>query len=310
MNEESWILSTLSRAAAFGTPLLWASLGEICAERSGVINLGVEGMMILGAFAVAYTTGSPFLGILVAAVVGGAAALLHASVTITLRANQYVSGLALTMFGLGLAGLLGRGWEGRPLFNALPDITLPGLSHVPILGPALFTNQSVLTYLGFLMAILLWFVLTHTRLGIVIRSVGEAPAAVDTLGLPVTLTRYSCVVFGGMLAGVAGSFLSVSLPTGVDHRHHRRHGLDRPSADDFCRLGRPQSHWCRAAIRRTVPPVLSLAGVDRARIAQAHAVCLHHRRPRGHGHEQIPAWATCAGGVRAPLCPRSRLDER
>lgn len=213
MNEESWILSTLSRAAAFGTPLLWASLGEICAERSRVINLGVEGMMILGAFAafaVAYTTGSPVLGILVAAIVGGVAALLHASVTITLRANQYVSGLALTMFGLGLAGLLGRGWEGRPLFNALPDITLPGLSHIPILGAALFTNQSVLTYLGFLMAILLWFVLTHTRWGIVIRSVGEAPAAVDTLGLPVILVRYSRVVFGGMLAGVAGSFLSVS----------------------------------------------------------------------------------------------------
>ncbi len=213
MNEESWVLSTLSRAAAFGTPLLWASLGEICAERSGVINLGVEGMMILGAFAafaVAYTTGSPVLGILVAAIVGGIAALLHATVTITLRANQYVSGLALTMFGLGLAGLLGRGWEGRPLFNPLPDMTLPGLSHLPILGPALFTNQSMLTYLGLFMAIVLWFVFAHTYWGIVIRSVGEAPAAVDTLGLPVTLIRYLCAVFGGMLAGVAGSFLSVS----------------------------------------------------------------------------------------------------
>ncbi len=213
MNEESWMLSILSRAAAFGTPLLWASLGEICAERSGVINLGVEGMMILGAFAtfaVAYTTGSPLLGVLVAAIVGGLAALLHAGGTITLRANQYVSGLALTMLGLGLAGLLGRGWEGRPLFNAMPDLTLPGLAHIPFLGPALFTNQSLLTYLGFLMAILLWLILTHTRWGIIIRSVGEAPAAADALGLPVALTRYLCVVFGGMLAGVAGSFLSVS----------------------------------------------------------------------------------------------------
>ncbi len=211
--EESLILSILSRAAAFGTPLLWASLGEICAERSGVINLGVEGMMILGAFAafaVAYTTGMPWLGVAAAAVVGGMAALVHAGVTITLRANQYVSGLALTMLGLGLAGLLGRGWEGRPLLHTLPDVTLPGLAHVPFLGPALFTDQSMLTYLGFLMAIALWFMLTHTRWGIVIRSVGEAPGAADALGLPVLLTRYLCVVFGGMLAGVAGSFLSVS----------------------------------------------------------------------------------------------------
>lgn len=213
MNEASWMLSTLSRAAAFGTPLLWASLGEICAERSGVINLGIEGMMSLGAFAafaVAYTTGMPLLGVFAAAMVGGIAALLHAGVTITLRANQYVSGLALTMLGLGLAGLLGRGWEGRPLRDALPDLTLPGLAHIPFLGPALFTHQSLLTYLGFLMAMLLWLVLAHTRWGIVIRSVGEAPAAADALGLPVFLTRYLCVVFGGMLAGVAGSFLSVS----------------------------------------------------------------------------------------------------
>jgi simple sugar transport system permease protein len=213
MSEESWILSILSRAAAFGTPLLWASLGEICAERAGVINLGVEGMMILGAFAafaVAYTTGMPLLGVIAAAIVGGIAALLHAGVTITLRANQYVSGLALTMLGLGLAGLLGRGWEGRPLLHALPDLTLPGLAHIPFLGPALFTHQSLLTYLGFLMAVLLWLLLTHTRWGIVIRSVGEAPAAADALGLPVFLTRYLGVIFGGMLAGVAGSFLSVS----------------------------------------------------------------------------------------------------
>ncbi len=213
MGEESWILSILSRAAAFGTPLLWASLGEICAERAGVINLGVEGMMILGAFAafaVAYTTGMPGLGVAAAAVVGGIAALMHAGVTITLRANQYVSGLALTMLGLGLAGLLGRGWEGRPLLHTLPDVTLPGLTHIPFVGPALFTKQSLLTYLGFAMAMIVWFMLTHTRWGIVIRSVGEAPAAADALGLPVLLTRYLCVVFGGMLAGIAGSFLSVS----------------------------------------------------------------------------------------------------
>jgi ABC-type uncharacterized transport system permease subunit len=213
MHEASWVVSTLSRALAFGTPLLWGALGEIYAERAGVINLGVEGMMILGAFfafAVAQTTGNPMLGVLTAAAVGGLAACLHAFVSITLRANQYVSGLALTMLGLGLAGLLGRGWEGSPLQVPLPDVSLPWLSGLPVLGPALFAEQSMLTYLGLVLAVVLWFVLFHTRWGIVIRSVGESPTAADALGVHVTLVRYLSVVFGGVLAGVAGGFLSVA----------------------------------------------------------------------------------------------------
>ena len=121
-----YLLDTVVRAIAVGTPLLWAGLGEIYAERAGVVNLGVEGMMILGAFfafAVAHTTGNPLIGLAVAAGVGGLAALLHAFVVVTLRANQYVSGLALAMFGLGLTGVLGRGWEGIPLLHTLPEIS-------------------------------------------------------------------------------------------------------------------------------------------------------------------------------------------
>lgn len=189
-----WILTAIVRALVVSTPLLWASLGEIYAERSGVINLGVEGMMILGAlsaFVVAHVTGYPVAGLLAAAVAGGLAALLHAFVSVTLRANQYVSGLALTMLGLGLAGVLGRGWEGIPLLNTLPEI-------------------SGLTYMGLLLAVGLWLVLHHTRLGMVIRSTGESPAAADALGVNVYLVRYLCVVFGGVLAGVAGGFLSVA----------------------------------------------------------------------------------------------------
>ncbi|MDR7485612.1 MAG: ABC transporter permease [Armatimonadota bacterium] len=189
-----WMATTVIRAVAVSTPLLWAALGEIYAERSGVVNLGVEGMMILGAFvafAVAQTVGNPVLGLTAAAAVGGLAALLHAFVTVTLRANQYVSGLALAMFGLGLAGVLGRGYEGIPLLNTLPEI-------------------SGLTYLGFLLAVVLWFVLYHTRLGIVIRSVGESPAASDALGVNVSLVRYLTVLFGGTVAGVAGGYLSVA----------------------------------------------------------------------------------------------------
>jgi simple sugar transport system permease protein len=187
------ILTTIVRAAAVGTPLLWASLGEIYAERSGVVNLGVEGMMILGAFvafATAYTSGNPILGLVAAAVVGGAAALLHAFVSVSLRANQYVSGLALSMLGLGLAGLLGRGWEGIPLENPLSEIAL-----VPV---------------GVVLAGVLWIVLYRTRWGLAIRSVGELPAAADAMGINVVLVRYLAVVFGGLLAGVAGGFLSVA----------------------------------------------------------------------------------------------------
>jgi simple sugar transport system permease protein len=194
MGDGGWIATTVGRALALGTPILWGALGEIYAERAGVVNLGVEGMMILGAFfafAAAQGTGNPALALVIAAGIGGLAALLHAFVSVTLRANQYVSGLALTMLGLGLAGLLGRGYEGTPLLNTLPEV-------------------STLTYLGLGLAGLMWFVLYHTRWGIVLRSVGEMPAAADALGVNVALVRYLAVVVGGLLAGVAGGFLSVA----------------------------------------------------------------------------------------------------
>ncbi len=213
MDWQSWLIGIVGRGLAFGTPLVWGTLGEVFAERSGVVNLGVEGMMVLGAFtgfAVAQTTGNPWLGILAAAFVGGAAALIHALVTVTLRANQYVSGLALTMFGLGLAGLLGRGWEGLSLPRPLSNISIRGLSDIPLLGPMVFRNQNILTYLGILLAIVCWVVLYRTRWGTIIRSVGEAPGTADALGVNVYLIRYLCVWFGGVTAGVAGGFLSVA----------------------------------------------------------------------------------------------------
>jgi simple sugar transport system permease protein len=191
---EEWLFNTFIRGLALGTPLLWAALGEVYAERSGVVNLGVEGMMILGAFsafAVAQTTGNSLLGLAVAAAAGALAALLHAFMAITLRANQYVSGLALTMLGLGLSALLGRRWEGLPLLDTLAEV-------------------SIFTWASLLLAAALWFVLYHTRWGIILRSAGEAPAAVDTLGVNVSLVRYLAVIFGGALAGVGGGFLSVA----------------------------------------------------------------------------------------------------
>lgn len=213
MGWETWIITTFSRSLAYGTPLLLGTLGEIYAERSGVLNLGVEGMMIMGAysaFTTAYITENPWLGLLVAAVVGGAFSLIHAFTCVTLKANQVVSGLSLTMLGLGLSGMFGRGWEGKPLPVSIPKITVSGLSKIPLLGPILFEGQNLIVYLSILLVPLLWYVLYRTRIGITIRSVGESPATADSLGINVNRVRYICVLIGGVLAGVAGGYLSVA----------------------------------------------------------------------------------------------------
>ena len=187
-------LSALLRAFSFGTPLLLASLGAIVNERSGVVNLGVEGMIALGAlagFAVAYQGGGIWLAVGAAMLAGAVAASLHAFVTITLRANQFVSGLALTMLGVGMAGLLGKRFEGLPLF----------LDPQP--------GEWPFTVFAILLAALLALVLQGTRPGLVLRSVGENPAAADVLGLNVARVRYGAVAFGGALAGLAGAYLSI-----------------------------------------------------------------------------------------------------
>jgi simple sugar transport system permease protein len=207
------VLTTIARALAFSTPLLWAALGEIVAERAGVVNLGVEGMMILGAlagFVVAQSSGDPWLGLVAATLTGTAAALLHALFAVLLRANQYVSGLAITIFGLGLSGLIGRGWVGRPLGNAMEFVSLPLLADVPVVGPALFENQYALSWLGLVAAVVLWFLLQHTKLGLIVRTVGENPAAADAAGVRVLAVRVGAVAFGGAMAGVAGGFLSLA----------------------------------------------------------------------------------------------------
>jgi len=213
MGWETWIIATLSRSLVYGTPLLLGTLGEIYAERSGVLNLGVEGMMIMGAysaFTTAYITGNPWLGILMGAVVGGAFSLIHAFTSVTLKANQVISGLSLTMLGLGLSGVLGRGWEGKPLPVSLPKVSISSLSRIPFLGPIFFEGQNLIVYLTILLVPLLWYVLYRTRIGITIRSVGESPGTADSLGINVDRVRYTCVLLGGVLAGVAGGYLSVA----------------------------------------------------------------------------------------------------
>jgi len=205
------LLAVLNRTLVAGTPLLLATLGEILTERSGVLNLGVEGMMAIGAvaaFATAMTTTSPWLALLVAVLAGAAAAALHAFVSVTLRANQVVSGLALTMFGLGLSGLLGKPFIGRPLGHRLSGLPLPVLADIPALGRVLF-SQDPLLYLAILAGVLLWVLLGRTRWGIAVRSVGENPAAAEVQGISVGAVRYLCTILGGALAGAAGAHLSL-----------------------------------------------------------------------------------------------------
>lgn len=206
----------LAAGVASGTILLFAAVGEIFAERSGVMNLGVEGMMLMGAvagFSVAATTGNPWIGLVVAMLAGGALSLLHAVVAIHLRADQVISGLALTFLGTGLARVLGDGLSGEAV-TTLPRITVPLLVDIPFVGAVLFREQSVLTYAGLLLVPLAWFWIDRTRPGLHLRAVGERPAAADAQGVNVARTRYIYVLVGGLLAGLAGATITLAISPG------------------------------------------------------------------------------------------------
>jgi simple sugar transport system permease protein len=193
------------------TPLLIAALGELVAERSGVLNLGVEGMMVVGAvcgFAGAFLTGSAFLGMMAAILSGAALSALFGFFTLTLATNQVATGLALTLLGLGLSGLIGEGFVGQPGVR-LEKLDLPLLSELPFFGPVLF-GQDPLVYLSFLLTAGVGYVLFRTRAGLVIRAVGDSHHSAHALGFSVSKVRYGCVLFGGACAGLAGGYLSLA----------------------------------------------------------------------------------------------------
>jgi simple sugar transport system permease protein len=201
------LLAALMVAA---TPILLAAIGELVAEKAGVLNLGVEGMMIMGAvcgFMVAVQTGSPALGFLGAAVAGALLALLFAVLTQYLMANQVATGLALTLFGLGLSALLGQGYVGiTPPRTAKLD--LGPLSEIPFLGRALFSHD-IVVYLTIGLVAGVWYVLTRTRAGMILRAVGENHDAAHALGYKVQRIRVLALVFGGACAGLGGAYLSL-----------------------------------------------------------------------------------------------------
>ncbi|WP_431856154.1 ABC transporter permease [Azospirillum sp.] len=201
------VLAAMLTAA---TPLLFAALGELVVEKSGVLNLGVEGMMLAGAvigFMVAASTGSSTLGFIAAAVAGLLMGALFGVLTLGLLANQVATGLALTLFGVGLSALVGQGWVGRPIQD-VPELRIPGLTDLPVIGPALF-GQDALVYLGLAMVPAVHWFLFSTRAGLVLRAVGENHAAAHALGYKVVRIRFLAVLFGGAMSGIAGAYLSL-----------------------------------------------------------------------------------------------------
>jgi simple sugar transport system permease protein len=206
-----WVVPTILTVISASTPLLLAALGELVTEKSGVLNLGVEGMMLAGAiagFAVAIGTGSWVLAILAAALAGAALALIFAILSLTLLANQVATGLALTIFGIGISALAGAEFVGTP-YAGLPRLDIPGLSDLPVVGALLFAHD-FLIYLSFIMVVAVAWFLTRTKAGLVLRAVGENHEAAHSIGYHVVRIRYLAVLFGGVMAGLGGGFLSLS----------------------------------------------------------------------------------------------------
>jgi general nucleoside transport system permease protein len=219
----SIVVVVLASAVVYGTPLLYAALGELLAERSGVLNLGVEGMMLVGAvmgFWGVQRTGSLPVAVLVAAVAGAAMALIHAFLVVTLRANQIVSGLALTIFAgaAGLSSYLGNDLSlaDSPARRSFSPFLPHGLRTLEVVGPILF-DHTVLVYASWVCVVVVALYLGRTRLGLNVRAVGESPAAADAMGINVPAYRYAHTVVGGAFAGVGGATFSLAItPQWVD----------------------------------------------------------------------------------------------
>lgn len=217
LSSSVWV-TTLGVAVAAGTTLVYAALGEVIAERAGVLNLGVEGMMLVGAvfgFWGMMSTGNLAVGVIVALAAGAAMGLLHAVLSVTLRANQVVAGLALTIFGTGLSAYIGQAGNlvGVPAKTSFNRLDIPGLADIPVLGKVFF-QRDLLVYIGYVLVVVAWFLLFRTRLGLHLRAVGESAGTADAMGVAVVALRYGAVITGGALAGLAGAYLSLARTPG------------------------------------------------------------------------------------------------
>ena len=221
--DQIFAASVFASAIRLATPYIFAALGETFAQRSGVLNLGVDGMMLMGAFAGFYavyitqqsqTVSEPMsllFGVFIALAVGGLMGLAMAFVSVTLKAKQGISGIGVYLFGLGLSELLFHQWVGTPKsVNGFPRITFPVLTDIPIIGE-IFFHHNLLVYVAFALVPISAYILNRTTFALLIRAVGQNPEAADAMGVSVTRVRYATVTIGGMLAGLAGASLSIAL---------------------------------------------------------------------------------------------------
>lgn len=209
----------LAATVVASTPLLFATIGEIITEKSGHLNLGVEGLMLMGAimgFVAGYETGNPLLAVLGAILAGGAGSLIYAFLTVSLRANQVVTGLSLTIFGTGFASFMGKSYVGmivppgiKAFFEPLP---IPLISDIPFLGP-IFFRSDVFIYFGYVLVAAGTLYLFRTRMGLSLRAVGESAASADASGIPVTLYKYIHICIGGAICGLGGAYMSLVMMT-------------------------------------------------------------------------------------------------
>lgn len=210
----SVLLATLASGIRLATPFLLAALGETIGQRSGVLNLGVEGVMLLGAYGAYYATlrtDSILFGVLVSLIVGGVMGIVYGVVTLALKAEQGISGIGIFIFGLGLSDLLFQKQVGTPTpIDGLGDVAVPFLGDLPWVGEVIF-HQNVLVYVAFLLVPVLWFVINRTTFGLNVRAVGETPEAADSLGVSVDRTRYITIFVGNAMAGLAGGALALEL---------------------------------------------------------------------------------------------------
>lgn len=204
-------ISILAAAIQYGTPILYGTLGAIVMERSGVSNLGIEGMLMMGAFSGfigMYVSGSAAVGLMCGALAGVAMSCIHGTICLVFRGSQVVSGLALTIFGVGLANYLGTPFIGR-ITTGFTPFSMPLLSNIPVLGP-IFFKQDILVYFSYILPFMLWFLLMRTRYGLAIRAVGENPSAVRSAGLSPYFLRWSALILGGLIVGIGGAYLSLA----------------------------------------------------------------------------------------------------
>ena len=205
------VAQLLALTLAAGTPLVLAALGELVTEKSGVLNLGVEGMMLVGAvtsFAVAATAESPWLGVAAGIVAGSAVSAIFATITLSLLANQVATGLALSLFGIGLSAFVGLDFV-SVVIAPLPPLAVAGLSDLPVVGTILF-GHNPLVYLSLVLFVVIQWFLYRTRGGLILRAVGESPQSAHAIGYKVIAIRYAAVLFGGACAGLAGAYLAVA----------------------------------------------------------------------------------------------------